>query len=45
MGAYETNCEFRIGLLESIVSELEEQGQLAEYIDLRFDKHAVKLKL
>ena len=45
MGEYESNAEFRIGLLESIIAELEEQGQLAEYIDLRFDKHAVKLRL
>lgn len=45
MGEYETNAEFRLDLLESIIIELEEQGQLAEYIDLRFDKHAVKLRL
>lgn len=45
MGGYETDCEFRLDLLESILTELEQQGQLAEYVDLRFDKHAVKLKL
>ncbi|HHY11022.1 MAG TPA: FtsQ-type POTRA domain-containing protein [Firmicutes bacterium] len=45
MGEDEPGSEARIELLESIVVELEEEGKLAEYIDLRFDKHAVKLKL
>lgn len=45
LGGYESNSEFKLELLESILKELEQRGQLAEYIDLRFDKHAVKLRL
>ncbi len=45
IGKEKTGLGEQIILLESIITELDEDGSHAEYIDLRFDKHAVKLKL
>lgn len=44
LGEEEPGSEAKVELLESLISELDEEGKIAEYIDLRFDKHAVKLK-
>lgn len=44
MGEEKTDYATTLALLESILNELEEEGKIAEYIDLRFDKQAVKLR-
>jgi cell division septal protein FtsQ len=44
IGEEQPGSETGLAVLESILAELEEEAKIAEYIDLRFDKQAVKLK-
>ncbi len=44
MGQETSDSEDLVAVLESVLSELEQEGKIAEYIDLRFDKQAVKLR-
>jgi len=44
MGEERPDFETVLAVLESILCELESEEKIAEYIDLRFDKQAVKLR-
>lgn len=44
MGKEKADSETVLAVLESILCELESEDRIAEYIDLRFDKQAVKLR-
>lgn len=44
LGKEEKDIMNLLGLLKSILSDLEKDGNTAEYIDLRFDKPSVKLR-
>lgn len=44
LGTEKRDSEKKVALLESILADLEGEGSIAEHIDLRYDKQAIKLR-